>query len=190
MKMERRTYAVIRNIVVDECKGALETIDEQAVHKYLEMILKADRVYFVGVGRVLLALKCMAKRYTHLGVESVVVGEITEPAITKRDVLVVGSGSGETLYPTVIAEKAKEIGAGIIHIGSNPENKIRDITDLFVRIPVNGKNKKEDEFASEQPMTSLFEQSLFLFGDITSMMIIENKEINVQELWMYHANLE
>jgi len=61
MKMERRTYAVIRNIVVDECKGALETIDEQAVHKYLEMILKADRVYFVGVGRVLLALNVWQK---------------------------------------------------------------------------------------------------------------------------------
>jgi 6-phospho-3-hexuloisomerase len=39
-------------------------------------------------------------------------------------------------------------------------------------------------------MTSLFEQSLLLFGDATAMMIVEDRKINIADLWQYHANLE
>ena len=39
-------------------------------------------------------------------------------------------------------------------------------------------------------MTSLFEQSLLLFGDTTAMMMVEDRGIDVGKLWQYHANLE
>ena len=86
--------------------------------------MNAEKVFFVGVGRVMLALECIAKRYAHLGIHAVVVGEITEPAITPKDVLVVGSGSGETLFPLGIARKAHSIGAKVVHIGSNPKSSM------------------------------------------------------------------
>ncbi|HCR84302.1 MAG TPA: sugar isomerase, partial [Lachnospiraceae bacterium] len=120
----------------------------------------------------------------------VVVGQITEPAITQKDVLIVGSGSGGTLYPAGIARKAKSIGAKVIHIGSNPDSPLKDTADLFVRIPVESRAKKKDEIHSVQPMTSLFEQALLLFGDITAMMLIEDRRIDIDSLWQYHANLE
>ena len=39
-------------------------------------------------------------------------------------------------------------------------------------------------------MSSLFEQSLLLLGDIVAKMIVERKQINLKSLWQYHANLE
>ncbi len=39
----------------------------------------------VGVGRVKLALEAIAKRLAHLGVDTVMVGQITEPAICEKD---------------------------------------------------------------------------------------------------------
>ncbi len=39
-------------------------------------------------------------------------------------------------------------------------------------------------------MTSLFEQSLLLFGDTTAMMLVKDRKIVVADLWQYHANLE
>ena len=48
----------------------------------------------------------------------------------------------------------------------------------------------EDEIHSRQPMTSLFEQALLLFGDTTAMMMIEYRNMDLEELWEYHANLE
>lgn len=61
-------------------------------------ITTAHRVFFVDVVRVLLALEALAKRLAHLGLKTTVVGAITEPAITAQDLLIVGSGSGESVY--------------------------------------------------------------------------------------------
>lgn len=110
--------------------------------------------------------------------------------MTDKDILVVGSGSGESLVPVAIAKKAKSVGGKIIHIGSNPHSSLAPITDLMVRIPVQTKLYLEDEISSNQPMSSLFEQSLLLLGDIVAKMIVERKQINLKSLWQYHANLE
>ena len=39
-------------------------------------------------------------------------------------------------------------------------------------------------------MTSLFEQSVLLLGDILAKMIIEERQLDMKSLWQYHANLE
>lgn len=39
-------------------------------------------------------------------------------------------------------------------------------------------------------MTSLFEQSLLILGDTLAKMIIDEKNLDMKELWQYHANLE
>ena len=161
--MKAEDYAESAALVTEECTKALKAIEPEKVLEYLEMLTVARKVFFVGVGRVLLSLEAMAKRYAHLGIDTVIVGQITEPAITKDDVLIVGSGSGETMFPAGIAGKAKAIGAKVIHIGSNPNSGLKDVADLFVRIPVESRAKAPDEIHSEQPMTSLFEQSLLLF---------------------------
>lgn len=179
-----------RDIVIYECMSALKSIDSDKIANYIDIVNEADKIFFVGVGRVLLSLKSICKRYAHLGIDSYIVGGITEPAITEGDVLIVGSGSGETAYPLEITKMAKKMGVTTIHIGSNPDGSIAKYIDLFIRIPVKSKLNHADEINSLQPMTSLFEQSLLLFGDITAMMIIENKNIELQELWKYHANLE
>ncbi|MBP5294467.1 MAG: sugar isomerase, partial [Lachnospiraceae bacterium] len=130
------------------------------------------------------------KRLAHLGIKAHYVGEITEPAIQKGDLLIVGSGSGMTYFPAGIAKKAHDAGARIVHIGSNPNSSLKDIAAFMVRIPVRTKYYLEDEIDSAQPMTSLFEQSLLLLGDIVAKMIIERKQLDLKELWQYHANLE
>ena len=43
---------------------------------------------------------------------------------------------------------------------------------------------------SIQPMSTLFDQALHIYGDIVSLGIIEKLKINKKKLWKYHANLE
>lgn len=188
--MTEQRFVLNCDMILKECSAALKTVDPEVVEQYLDLIQKAEKVFFVGVGRVMLSLECIAKRYAHLGIRAFIVGQITEPAITNKDVLIVGSGSGETIFPSAIAKKAKGYGATIIHIGYNPQSGLREIADLFIRIPVAGKYRTEDDVRSVQPMTSLFEQALLLFGDATAMMMIERNRIDMNELWVYHANLE
>ena len=67
---------------------------------------------------------------------------------------------------------------------------MKDLCEFMVRIPVRTKFYLEDEIDSCQPMTSLFEQSVLLFGDICAKMIIEERGLDLKSLWAYHANLE
>ena len=87
--MDGKSYLDASAQVLDELRRALSAVDPDAVLRYIEMLEDARKVFFVGVGRVLLSLEAIAKRYAHLGIDTVVVGQITEPAITPEDVLVV-----------------------------------------------------------------------------------------------------
>lgn len=184
------SYEQIRRMVLGELDAALSAVDERAVVQLMQAVAGAEQVFFVGVGRVLLSLEAIAKRWAHLGIQTHMVGEITEPAITPRDLLIVGSGSGSTMFPVGIAKIAHAKGAKIVHIGSNPHSDLTEIVDLMVRIPVRTKQYLPDEIDSQQPMTSLFEQSLLLLGDIVAKMMVEQKNLDMKALWKYHANLE
>lgn len=173
-----------------EISKTLNSISEEQVQELVKKINMADKVFFVGVGRVLLSLEAIAKRLSHLGVCTVVVGQITEPAITKDDLLIVGSGSGESAFPLAIVKKAKKFGAVVAHIGSNPNSSMKEHADCFLRIPVQTKFNLENEIQSVQPMTSLFEQCLLLLGDTIALMMIEDEGIDMHGLWRFHANLE
>lgn len=176
--------------ITDEIKKTMEAVDPQQVKALIDEIEQAEKVFFVGVGRVLLSLQAIAKRLAHLGIRTVIVGEITEPAIGENDLLIVGSGSGESAFPLAIAKKAKQFGATVAHIGSNPNSSMKEYTDVFVRIPVQTKLNLENEVPSIQPMTSLFEQCLLLLGDSIALMLIRDKNIDMKNLWRFHANLE
>lgn len=188
--MAEVTYTQTADLVVRELQTSLGSIDPESVEKLIALVLSSRKVFFIGVGRVMLSLQAIAKRWAHLGIDTHIVGEITEPAITSEDLLIVGSGSGTTLFPAGIAQKAHSIGAKIVHIGSNPNSPLKDIICLMVRIPVRTKYYLDDEIDSNQPMTSLFEQTLLLLGDIVAKMIIDRKELDMKGLWQYHANLE
>lgn len=183
-------YTETQEKVIKEINNTLASISDQEVEKLYEEIEQAHRVFFVGVGRVLLSLEAVAKRLAHLGIDTVIVGQITEPAITDNDLLIVGSGSGESIFPLSIAKKAKNFNARVAHIGSNPNSSMNEFTDCFVRIPVQTKLNLPGEIASVQPMTSLFEQSLLLLGDTLALMMVEEKKIDMPSLWQFHANLE
>ena len=188
--MNTVTFEQTSALILEELKTALSHVEPESVDRLIDAILEADQVFFVGVGRVMLSLQAVAKRLAHLGIRTHCVGEITEPAITPRDLLIVGSGSGTTLFPAAIAQKAHSIGAKVVHIGSNPDSPLKDIAAFMVRIPVRTKYYLDDEIDSRQPMTSLFEQSLLLLGDTVAKMIIDRRGLEMKALWQYHANLE
>ena len=190
MQNRSEIFTANRDMVLNELDDALKRVDPDSVLQLMELILSSNRVFFVGVGRVFLSLQSIAKRFAHLGIDAHCVGEITEPAITKGDLLIVGSGSGESLIPVAIAKKAFDLGATIAHIGSNPHGSVSSYVSLMVRIPVQTKMNLADEIQSAQPMTSLFEQALLLLGDILAKMIIVEKGLDLKSLWKFHANLE
>lgn len=89
------SFRYCEQIIVQELADVLDHVDEAQIDALVDLIANARKVFFVGVGRVKLALEAIAKRLAHLGVDTVMVGQITEPAICEKDLLIVGSGSGK-----------------------------------------------------------------------------------------------
>ena len=184
-------YKENSELVINELQTTLNAIDEKQVDQLVTMICDAEKVFVVGVGRVLLMLQAFEKRLNHLGIDAYYVGEINEPAITEKDLLIVGSGSGESVFPLSIIKIAKKYGAKTAHIGSNANSSMTQYEDLFVRIPCSTKLNLPDEIKSKQIMSSLFEQSILLLGDVVAKEIAERKQIiDIHALWKKHANLE
>ena len=178
-------------LILGELEQALGAVDESQVEMLVAAILQAEKVFAVGLGRVFLSLQAMVKRLNHLGVRAWCVGEINEPAITEKDLLIVGSGTGESAVPLAIARAARRYSARVAHIGSNPASSLAPLTDIFVRVPVQTRLSLPGETPSRQIMTSLFEQCLLLIGDAIALTIAERKGLSdMKSLWRFHANLE
>ena len=122
---------------------------------------------------------------------------------TKKDLLIVASGSGESIIPLSIAKKAKLHKTKIALITSAETSSLKKISDIYVTLKAptksltHGKIRIQslaDEASkssnSVQPMSTLFDQALHIYGDIISLMIFDQKKYNKNIIWKYHANLE
>lgn len=184
-------YTEAKDTVLQELQTVFANVKEEEVLALTAAICEAESVFVVGVGRVLLMLQAFVKRLNHLGIEATYVGAVDEPAITENDLLIVGSGSGESAVPLAIVKIARTHHARIAHIGSNASSSMTPYEDLFIRIPCSTKLNLQDEIESQQVMSSLFEQSLLLLADMVALLIVDKKQItDLHALWKKHANLE
>lgn len=174
----------------DEISTVLTLVDESQVDALISEIQNAEQIFMIAVGRVFLSLQCFAKRLAHLGLKVEVVGQITEKAITNKDLLLIASGSGESAFPIAIAQKAKQFDARLALITSATDSTVSRLSDCIVRLPSPTKLDGDFGVQSSQPMSTLFDQTLHIFGDIVSMKILNQSKFNKDELWKYHANLE
>ncbi|MFQ5834749.1 MAG: 6-phospho-3-hexuloisomerase [bacterium] len=183
-------FQVLQNQVCREINSALSKVKEEEINEFIDFLLSAKKVFVMGVGRVMFMMQCFAKRIKHLGIDSYVVGETIVPAITNKDILVVGSGSGETITSVTLARVAKKFGAKVALITAAKNSTLKKMANISVRIPCPTKLKAPDEPVSEQPMTNLFEQALLIFSDCVSMILQKRLNISEEKMWKVHANLE
>lgn len=183
-----KTYYENSQAVIAELCDLLQELSLEEVANYEQALLSAREVFFIGVGRVRLALEAVVKRYTHLGITCHMVGDLNEPPIINKDLLVVGSGSGESIIPLEITKKAQSFQAEIIHLTANPNSSIAKLADHILTF--NSPTKESEKVVSIQPMTTVFEQGLLVFHDILALQIMVQKGLTFDALKKRHANLE
>lgn len=176
--------------ILEEMEAVMGQIDAAGVDAVGDYAVKARKVLVVGVGRVLISLKAWVKRWKHLGIDINYVGAETESAVGPGDVLIVASASGESVVPVQIAKLAKGYGAAVVYIGSNPQSTCGRLADCALRIPCKTKLGLPGEYPSWQPMSTLFEQVLFVLGDALAYSIMEKKQLDEKTVSANHANLE
>jgi 6-phospho-3-hexuloisomerase len=177
--------------VVKELDRTLSQVPAADAEKLVDKILNSKKVFVAGAGRSGFACKAFAMRLMHMGFDAYVVGETVTPNLEAEDILVIGSGSGETGSLVSMAGKAKKIGAKLALVTIFPESTIGRMADVAVKIPApTPKVAADSGFKSIQPMGSLFEQSLLLLLDCVILRLMEKRGNDSDTMFTRHANLE
>ena len=177
--------------ITAEIQQALRQVSEQDVEAVRQALLKSARLFVAGRGRSGLQMKGAAMRLMHLGLQVYVTGDVTTPAITQGDMLLIGSGSGATPSLVQYAEKAKSVGAKITLITTNANSVIAKMADNIIALPAPTPKVQENRtFTSIQPMGSLFEQCLGILLDSIILQLMEMIDKSSDEMFSLHANLE
>ena len=138
-------------------------------------------------------MRAFAMRLMHLGLDVHVVGDATTPSLASGDLLVIGSGSGETASLQGLARKA-QLGAEVALVTIVPDSTIGKLADPVIRLrapsPKAARGQGEPAAASIQPVGSLFEQGLLLLLDIIVMRMAVAGGITSEQMFQRHANLE
>ena len=175
-----------------ELEQTLVQLDCRALDRFITLIPRARRIFVAGAGRSGLMARAFAMRLMHMGFQVFVVGDVTTPAVTSDDLLVVASGSGKTAGMLAIADKAKQCGAKLVLITIQSDSPIAKNADVVVVIPA--PTPKIDNQAlqavSIQPMGSLFEQSLLLVLDGIIIKLMAALHVTEDQMFSNHANLE
>jgi len=177
--------------VLREIEETLGDIDQTNITYFLKQIMDAQRIFIAGVGRTGLVMRCFAMRLMHLGIKVQILGDITTTAVSKNDLLLIGSGSGETGSLVSIARKADNLGVHTLLITINPDSSIGNLAHASLKIPApSPKLSHKHEKSSIQPMGSLFEQALLLTLECIAGMIMQEKKLDSDSMFVNHANLE
>lgn len=168
----------------EQVKKILEKIDESIIDKTIELFFKAKNIFVYGAGRSGLVAKAFAIRLVHLGFPTFVIGETITIPVKKNDLIILISGSGETIPVTMTAEIGRRLGAKIISITANPDSHIARFADLPIILKPDKKNSKL------APLGTLFEASAWIFLDGIIAELMERKGENEESMKKRHATLQ
>jgi 6-phospho-3-hexuloisomerase len=176
--------------IVKELKQTADLIHDDEVGKLADRILQSNKVFVAGAGRSGLMIKAFAMRLMQMGIDVYVVGETVTPNLEKEDLLIIGSGSGETRSLVPLADKAKSLGGSVAVVTISPESTIGKISDIAIKLPGVPKDQANSSHKTIQPMGALFEQSLLLYCDAVILNMMQKQGLDTNTMFGRHANLE
>jgi len=178
--------------IIQELHNNVQHLEDRQLSELVEVIIQARHIFVAGAGRSGLAIKGFANRLMHLGCSVSIVGDITNPHTGEGDLLIIGSGSGETGSLISLSEKAKKNQVKVALITTDAESTIGKLSDVCVVLPgVSPKvNNQMSEIKSIQPMGSAFEQISFLTYDGIILELMNRMDEVSDTMFERHANLE
>jgi 6-phospho-3-hexuloisomerase len=176
--------------ILEENRSLMQQLSDTAEQDFIRRILGAKSIFFSAQGRAGFILRCFCMRLMHLGFTVYFCGETITPAITRNDLLIVLSGSGETPSTLNSVKSAKKYHAKTYGILGNMESEIASIVDTSIYIPGTTKLCRKDEPHSLQMAGSLFEQSAFLFLEAIVLKIYQKRKKSVGSVSSRHTVIE
>ncbi len=168
-------------------KDILNQVSSEDISTVKNLFFQANHIFVYGAGRSGLVAKAFAIRLIHLGFQAFVVGETITVPVQKGDLVVIVSGSGETIPAVMTAEIAYDLGADVISITGKKDSEIAKFATITLFISANCSEDERKRFA---PLGTLFEASVWILLDGLVADLLESKQEDEETMRKRHATLE
>ena len=165
----------------------LGTVSVKEITMVKQLFLQANRIFVYGAGRSGLVAKAFAVRLVHLGFQTFVIGETITAPVQKGDLVVIVSGSGETIPAVMTAEIAHDLGASVISITGKKKSNIAQYADVTLFIAAACNDCERKQFA---PLGTLFEASVWILLDGLIADLLQSKHETEETMRQRHATLQ
>jgi len=168
-------------------KTILENVSEKKINEVKKLFFKSNRIFVYGAGRSGLVAKAFAIRLVHLGFQTFVIGETITGPVQKGDLVIIISGSGETIPAVMTAEIANNLGAKVVSITAKKKSEIAKFANITLYISASCQEEERKKFA---PLGTLFEASVWILLDGIIADLLDSKNENEEKMRSRHATLE
>lgn len=171
----RRILFQSMELNMNNIKANIDHLDKNFKHtqKFIDLVhdglLNKRRFFLLASGRSAFILQCFATRLVHLGARVFIVTNLASmPALRKKDILIVLSGSGTTgIVVSLLNNYVNTVKPyGIVTITSHPETVIGRIGDITIKLK--GRTKRDravGDTAVLSPEGTMFEIAAFCYLD-------------------------
>lgn len=177
-------------IILEELADCFGTLDHENRKNMIDRICGANRIFVAGVGRTGYVMRCFSMRLMQAGYSVFWIGDNNTPSAGERDLIILGSGSGETGTLCNYIRTAKRIGMSSIALTTADTSTLAREADAVIVLKGNSKFRKENDCGSVQPMGALFEQELLIYLDSLILDMMELGLTSADRMKQKHANLE
>jgi 6-phospho-3-hexuloisomerase len=162
-------------LIMNNIKANIDHLDKNFKHtqKFINLVhdglVNNRRFFLIASGRSAFILQCFATRLVHLGAEVHIVTNLASlPALRKKDIIIVLSGSGTTsIVVSLLNNYVNTIKPyGIVTITSHPETIIGRVGDITIKLK--GRTKRDKAIGDTAVLTpegTQFEIAAFVYLD-------------------------
>ena len=165
----------------------LDNVSQDDIGEIKKLFFNANRIFVYGAGRSGLVAKAFAIRLVHLGFQTFVIGETITAPVQKGDLVIIISGSGETIPAVMTAEIACNFDAYVVSITAKKKSEIAKYADVTLFISAACDEIERKKFA---PLGTLFEASVWILLDGIIADLLNSKSETEETMRSRHATLE
>src|SRR5437763_185723 len=170
--------------------GVFEGIRDDAADPLIDAIANANRMVLFGCGREGLQMRGFAMRLFHMGRNVAVWGDMTAPAVTTGDLLIVSVGPGDLPTARALVDIARKAGARTLMVTAQPQGELSKHVDVVTHIPAQTMANDQAGKLSVLPMGSLFETAEMIAFELAILKLRPRFNETAETMRARHTNLE
>jgi len=147
--------------ILKEVEKLLARNHKVKVKEVIDLITGAEKIFVYGVGRSGLVAKAFAIRLVQLGLQVYFIGDIATPIVDEKSLVLVVSGTGETMSAIQTANICRRVGAHVVVITAKPHSKLAHAGNVIFTL----KTDVTDESKKLAPLGTLFESAAMILLD-------------------------